>query len=250
MANTLETVDPTTELIYKFRFEHSGQSVHLTKKQLNFIPYLSTLVTNQNDVSNIQNQNGEYLLKSPIDYTSFMVILRSVTSDQPYILFNELHEDENVLNILELFNDLGVNSFSAPPLQEEPSILSTSISISHRSKHFKYRPIKNIFEARNTAAEFIIALHKKKYDLHVFAIKKQIFSLLMVIFSNSNIFSTRFRHHTFIVVKECFLYLFSEKQRLQLPTFEQIAQNKTIDSWIYLHDDEQPVPENLKNVFT
>ncbi|CAF4276387.1 unnamed protein product [Rotaria sp. Silwood2] len=107
MANTLETVDPTTELIYKFRFQQSGQSVHLTKKQLNFIPYLSTLVTNQNDVSNIQNQNDEYLLKSPIDYTSFMVILRLVTSDQPYILFNELHEDENVLNILKLFNDLG-----------------------------------------------------------------------------------------------------------------------------------------------
>ncbi|CAF3353999.1 unnamed protein product [Rotaria socialis] len=221
-----------TELLYKFRFEHSGQSIHLTQKQLDHIPYLSTLVANQND---------EYVLKSPIDYTSFVVILRSVTSNQPYILFNELHEDENILNTLDLVNYLNIDLFSIPPLHAEPSI---------RSKDFKYQPVKNIFEARNIAAEFIVALRKKQYDFDAFDTKKQVFSLLMAIFSNLEVFSSRFRYHTLIVVKECCLRLFSEKQQLKFPNLEQIAGNKAIDSWIYLHDDEQPVPKNLENLFT
>ncbi|CAF2028543.1 unnamed protein product [Rotaria magnacalcarata] len=231
MTNTLETIDPNTELLYNFRFEHSGQNIHLTQKQLNLIPYLSTLLANQKD---------EYVLKSPVDYTSFAVILRSVTSNQPYILFTELHEDADILNTLNLVNYLNINLFSIPPLQAESSI---------RSKGFTYQPVKNIFEARNTAAEFIIALRTRQYDFDALDTKKHVFSLLMVIFSNLEVFSSRFRYHTLIVVKECCLHLFSEKQQLKFPNLEQIAGNKVIDSWVYLHDDEQPVPKNLENLF-
>ncbi|CAF3759222.1 unnamed protein product [Rotaria sp. Silwood1] len=86
--------------IYKFRFDNSDEHVHLTLQQIDRIAYLSALIANKNDFSSIPNQNGEYILKPPINYTSFMAILHSVTSEQPYILFHELPEDENILELL------------------------------------------------------------------------------------------------------------------------------------------------------
>ncbi|CAF3988709.1 unnamed protein product, partial [Rotaria sp. Silwood1] len=71
----------------------------------------------------------------------------------------------------------------------------------------------------------------------------------MIIFSNVNIFSSRFRHHTLTVVNKYCLSLFSKIQQVQLPTIEQIALNKIIDSWAYLHDNDQLVSEDFKNTF-
>ncbi|CAF3397131.1 unnamed protein product, partial [Rotaria sp. Silwood2] len=51
------------------------------------------------------------------------------------------------------------------------------------------------------------------------------------------------------IVNESCLSLFSEEQQLQLPTVQQIAQRKTVDSWVYLFDDNQLLPENFKNDF-
>ncbi|CAF4724267.1 unnamed protein product, partial [Rotaria sp. Silwood2] len=50
-------------------------------------------------------------------------------------------------------------------------------------------------------------------------------------------------------MNEFCLSSFSKSQLLEWPTIQQIAQNKTIDSWVYLHDNNQPVPENVKNTF-
>ncbi|CAF4000131.1 unnamed protein product, partial [Rotaria sordida] len=84
MANAFETIDSNIESIYKFCFDNSNKHIHLTQQQLDRIPYLSTLLQNKDDFSTIQNQDSEYILKPPIDYTSFMLILHSITSEQPY----------------------------------------------------------------------------------------------------------------------------------------------------------------------
>ncbi|CAF3319114.1 unnamed protein product [Rotaria sp. Silwood2] len=249
MASVFETIHSNKEPTYRFRFDNSDKHVHLTQQQLDRIPYLSALVTNKNDFLLIQNHNNEYILKPPINYTSFMIILHSVTFEQPYILFNELPEDENILETFQLLHYLDMNSFPTPRLRDKYSFLSSHFASYFEPSHVKYHQVKNISEARDTAAEFIIALNDKKYDLHDFNKVERVFSLLMIIFSNANIFSSRFRHHTLTVVNECCLSSFSEKQQLQLPTLEQIAQNKAIDSWVYLHNNDQPVPENFENTF-
>ncbi|CAF2751745.1 unnamed protein product [Rotaria sp. Silwood2] len=249
MASVFETIHSNIEPTYRFRFDNSDKHVHLTQQQLDRIPYLSSLVANKNDFSSIQNQIGEYILKPPINYTSFMIILNSLTSEQPYKLFNELPEDENILETLQLLHYLDVNSFPTPRLTDKYSFLSNYFTNHFGPSHVKYHQVKNISEARDTAAEFIIALTDKKYDLQDFDKVESVFSLLMIIFSNATIYSSRFRHHTLTVVNECCLSSFSEKQQLQLPTLEQIAQNKAIDSWVYLHNNDQPVPENFENTF-
>ncbi|CAF0999527.1 unnamed protein product [Rotaria sordida] len=124
MANAFETIDSNIESIYKFCFDNSNKHIHLTQQQLDRIPYLSALLQNKDDFSTIQNQNSEYVLKPPIDYTSFMLILHSITSEQPYLLFNELHEDENILDVLKLLNYLGVNLFPTPFFKGENLVSS------------------------------------------------------------------------------------------------------------------------------
>ncbi|CAF3071898.1 unnamed protein product [Rotaria sp. Silwood2] len=71
----------------------------------------------------------------------------------------------------------------------------------------------------------------------------------MIVFSNADVFSSRFRYHTLAVVKESCLPFFSEKQQLQLPTIQQIVQNRTTDSWMYLYDNDEPVPKIFENAF-
>ncbi|CAF1476532.1 unnamed protein product [Rotaria sordida] len=123
-SNAFETIDSNIEPIYKFCFDNSNKHIHLTQQQLDRIPYLSTFLQNKDDFSTIQNQDSEYILKPPIDYTSFMLILHSITSEQPYLLFNELHEDENILDVLKLFNYLGVNLFPTPFFKGENLVSS------------------------------------------------------------------------------------------------------------------------------
>ena len=92
------------ELIYPFCFSTTNERLCLTQEQLDRIHYLSTLLTNEENFLSIENENGDYVLNPPISHNLFLPILRSITSKQPYILFNELSEDENVLNVLQLFD--------------------------------------------------------------------------------------------------------------------------------------------------
>ncbi|CAF2891720.1 unnamed protein product [Rotaria sp. Silwood2] len=128
MTNVFETINSNIEPIYKFRFDKSDKHIRLTQQQLDRIPYLSALVANKNDFSSIQNQNGEYVLKLPINYTSFMVILHSVAFEQPYKIFNELPEDENILETFQLLHYLHVNSFPTPYLRDKYSFLSNHVN--------------------------------------------------------------------------------------------------------------------------
>jgi hypothetical protein len=102
-------------MTYAFRFGSSDKLVHLTQQQLDLIPYLSALVAHKDDFSSIQNENDEFVLNNPIEYSWFMSILRSIISKNPYILFNELSEHDNKLDTLQLFDYLGIDSF-LPPL--------------------------------------------------------------------------------------------------------------------------------------
>jgi hypothetical protein len=112
------------EIMYAFRFMPSNKCVRLNQKQLDCIHYLAALVEHKEDFLSSQNENGEYVLNPPIDYTWFLAILHSIISEQPYSLFAELPKDENVLDTLQLFDYLGVDSFSSPLLKEEYLVLS------------------------------------------------------------------------------------------------------------------------------
>ena len=60
---------------------------------------LSILLSHKDDFSSIENDNGEYILNPLIEYSSFTSILRSVRSNNPYKLFDQLlHEEINELN--------------------------------------------------------------------------------------------------------------------------------------------------------
>ncbi|CAF1440735.1 unnamed protein product [Rotaria magnacalcarata] len=249
MVNAFDTIDSNIELIYKFRFDNSDKHVQLTQQQLDLIPYLSTLVANEDEHSSIENFIREYILKPPIYYSPFMAILHTITSDQPYNLFNKLDEDENILDILQLFNYLDVNSFPCPLIERKYLFQLYPTTTIIEQEGIEYYEVKNVLEARNTAAEFVIALSQKKYNLKDIKTIERIFSFLIIIFSHTDFFSSRFRHHALIIVNEYCLSLFSTKQQVQLPTIQQIAKNKIVDSWVYLFNNEQLLPENFKNDF-
>jgi hypothetical protein len=201
--------EANNEVIYTFHFSASNQRLQLTQKQIDRIPYLSALVTHKDDFLSTQNSNGEYLLNPPIHYVWLMAILYSITSEQAYSLFNELPEDDDILCTLQLFDYVGVNSFDPPLLQETYLILSSPTN-SNEEKYIRYHRA-NVLEARNTAAEFVIAISNNVYNLLDKDTVNKIFSLILTILSNADVFSSRFRHHTLTLVKQSYWGFFSKK---------------------------------------
>ena len=60
-------------------------------------------------------------------YIRFITILRFVTSNNPYLLFDEqLPVDENILDALQLSDYLAINLFSLPLLKYETFVRSNS----------------------------------------------------------------------------------------------------------------------------
>ncbi|CAF3790450.1 unnamed protein product [Rotaria sordida] len=158
MTDTSQLVDPKQERIYTFHFRHSNKHVDLTDEELDHFPYLIALVEHKNDFLSVENENGEYVLSHSIEYPWFISILRSIKSEQPYTLFNELSEDNNVLDTLQLFDYLCINPFPLPLLKYEELVRSNPTNTDNDEKRLEYHQA-NLSEARQTAAEFIIALN-------------------------------------------------------------------------------------------
>ncbi len=116
----LKMVEANKEITYAFRFSTSDKFFRLTQQQLDSIPYLSALVTHKDDFSSTHNEDKKLVVNPSINYNWFMVIFDSIISNQPYTLFNnKLLEDGNILDILKLFDYLGVESFSSPLLKDK-----------------------------------------------------------------------------------------------------------------------------------
>ncbi len=249
MAGILEVNNTNKEVMYAFRFMPSNKCIRLNQKQLDCIPYLAALVEHKDNFLSSQNENDEFVLNAPIDYTWFLAILHSIISEQPYSLFTELPEDENVLDTLQLFDYLGVNSFSSPLLEEEYLVLSNPTKTDNEKRRIEYHRA-NLSEARNTAAEFIIAIHKNEYNLLDFGTMEIIFSLITVILSKPNVFSSRFRHHTFTIVKEYCFQFFPTKKKYELNiTHYRTQKQRKLNSFIYLYDENNSLPDNFDPVF-
>ncbi|CAF3910363.1 unnamed protein product [Rotaria sp. Silwood1] len=248
MTEIIDINNANTTIFYAFRFGVSDKLVHLTQQQLNRIPYLFNLVAHKDNFSLVQNENSEYVLNYPIEYKWFIPILHSIISQHPYTLLNELEEDNNIFDILQLYDYLGIDSFLLPNLKDKSLVLSNSITNNDSKKNIVYHKA-NISEARQTAGEFVIALSKNKYNLHDLSTLNTIYSLIIIILSNASMFSSRFRHHTLIVAEECCYSFFSKKQQRLLPNVGQITQHRKIDRLMYLYDDSKPVPDDFHNTF-
>jgi hypothetical protein len=248
MTETCDIIEPNIKVLYTFRFGISDKVVHLTQEQLNRIPYLSTLLIHKDDFSSIKNSNGEYVLNPPIDYISFMIILCSLISKRSYVLFNELPEDENIMDTLQLFDYLGIKSFPLPFLNNESLVQTNPLNTESEKGCVMYHKA-TLSEARETAAEFIIALSKNEYNLNDFDTVKRLLVLISAILSNAAVFSSRFRQHTLTVIKECCYSFFSKKQQRLLPTTVEIVQYHKIDSLMYLYNDGNRLPTYFQNTF-
>jgi hypothetical protein len=249
MAEISEANNTNKEVMYAFRFMPSNKCVRLNQKQLDCIPYLAALVEHKDDFLSSQNENDEYVLNHPIDYTWFLAILHSIISEQPYSLFTELSEDENVLDTLQLFDYLGVDSFSSPLLKGEYLVLSNPTKNGNEKRRIEYYRA-NLSEARNTAAEFIIAIHKNEYNLLDSDTIETIFSLIMVILSKPDVFSSRFRHHTLTIVKEYCFQFFPTKKKYELNiTHHRTQKQRKLNSLMYLYDENNSLPDNFGSAF-
>ena len=248
MDETTTTISGNPKMIYTFRFSSSDHVVYLNEEELHLIPYLSVLVAHQDDFLPITNQNGEYVLNDPIEYHSFVVILQSIKCENAYLLFDQLLETNYIFDTLQLFNYLCINSFHLPLIKDENLMLSDINHSEDTSTTIQYDKA-NISQARQTAAEFVLALAQHRYNLNHSHTKDRIFSLLRIILYERAIFSSRFRHHTVIVIKECLYSFLSKTQKHLIPTIGQIAQHNEIESLMYFYDDEKALPDTFENPF-
>ncbi len=236
------------EMTYPFRFGTTDKLLHLTQHQLDRIPYLSNLITHKDDFSSIQTENGEYVLSSRIRFNWFSVILRSITTEHPSVLFTELSQEANVLSMLKLYDYLCINPLAVPVLKDKHLVQSNSFNNGNESKQVQYHRATPL-EARDTAVLFIIALSRNEYNFDDFLTLQRIFNLIMIILSHPTIFSPRLCHHTLVIVKKYCFTLFSRKQQCQLFNIQKYSQNNTSDFSTSLCDDNQSLPENFQNSF-
>ena len=229
MAEVFHPNDSNSPVTYPFRFASSDQLIHLTQQQIHLIPYLSVLIAHQNDFLSSQNENGEYVLNAPFEYSSFMSILRSISSQNPYKLLDELPEDGNVFNTLEMFDYLGLPSFPLPLLRYANLVRSKPDNSEHEKQQIEYHEAF-LPEVRRTAGEFVIALAKNEYKLGDSKTMDTIFNLIDIILFNASVFNLRFRDHTLTIAKKhCYPFL-SKNQRRQLESSHRLPQYEKINS--------------------
>lgn len=108
------------------------------------------LVAHTDDFSSIRNENGEYVLNYPIEYTYFVAILHSITDQQPYVLFNELSEYSNIFDALVLFDYVGVDSFPLTLLKDTSLVLSNRKLVENNEKYIVYRKANLLESEKNS----------------------------------------------------------------------------------------------------
>jgi hypothetical protein len=250
MARSLRKHENNTKVMCVFRFTASDQCVRLSEEKLHRIPYLSALVAHQKDFLPIQNENGEYVLNPPFYYNWFTATLHAINSEQAYTLFTELPKNANILGTIQLFDYLGLQPFELPFLGR------THLALCNSSKNDnEYDDTKcdraNLSETRNTAAKFAIAISKNEYDLSDPKTTNNIFRLIMIILSNVDVFSSRFRHHTLTIAKECCFQFFTKNRQNQLiNTHQKIQKQRKLNSLMYLYADDDSLPDHFTNAFT
>ncbi|CAF0915451.1 unnamed protein product [Adineta steineri] len=244
----MDAISKTNETIYRFRFGTTKKTVQITQQQLNHFPYLFALVSHTDDFAVNKTNDGEYILEYPIFYNWLMAIFQSVIKEQPSALFTELTHEANVIHMLELYDYLCIDPLPLPLLKNQKLVLTNPIDVDDTNKHIEWCQA-DICEVRNVAIQFIIGISKNAYNLNDLGTINSIFTLLMVIFSNPNIFHSRFRYHTLKIIKKYCFSLFSDNQQKQLPTTQQIIRNIKIDFIKYLDNKDQSLPPNFNNTF-
>ena len=157
MVDVSHSIDSRAVMTYAFRFASSDQLLHLTQQQIDLIPDSSLLVADK-------NENGEYVLNEPIEYSSLMAILHSLSCQNPCRLLNELPEDKNVLDTLQLYDYLSLPSFLLPFLRDAILVRSQPDEKENEEYRIEYHKA-NLSETRQTAAEFVMAFANNEYQL-------------------------------------------------------------------------------------
>jgi hypothetical protein len=178
-----------------------------------------------------------------------MPIFQWITTGHPSVLFTKLSEQAYIFRMLQLYDYLCINPIAVPLLKGEHLVRSYSKEIVKKNFRLEYIRAKNLLEVRDTAVQFIIALNKNEYDLNDFDTRCRIFSLIMIILSNPNVFSFRLCYHTLILMNKICFSLFSYSQQRQLQQMEQSIQSMKSHSSDYGFDDEEPLPRKFQNAF-
>jgi len=186
---------------YTFGFT-TGETVSITKNQLQCIPYLETLMSNENDnkFATVCDDHGIYMLDAPIEYKYLRPILDSLPYT-PMLLFGKLPKRESVFKMLELYDFLCIEC-DVPSLEDKSTHdIITDVKSCHNQRHGGiHEHIADRSSARNTAASFVVALTKNKYSMRDHRIANKAYQLILFILSHPRTFRSRFRFHTANVI--------------------------------------------------
>ncbi|CAF1184764.1 unnamed protein product [Adineta steineri] len=218
--------------MFKFGFDNCDKIVELSEEEIHRIPYLSSLISHKDDFLSIKNDKNEYILHHPICYNLLIPILNSINNENLYSLLNDLSINENIFDVLQLFDYVCLNQ---------------SIYLNNQNRFFTYYQEEHLSKVRNNTAQFVLSLTKNVYSLNDLQTIEYIFSVITMIFVRKNTFSSQFRYHTYTILEEYIFPLFFKKHPIYL--LNDIKQNYRTDSNIYLCDDNQMVPIDCENDF-
>jgi hypothetical protein len=134
-------------------------------------------------------------------------------------------------------------------LKDQNLVRTRSDNIDEKKFRVEYSRATNLLEVRDTAAQFLFGLTKNEYNFDDSNTLSSIFSLIIIIVSNPDIFSVRLCHHSLIVTKELCFVLFSFTQQYELEMAEKSIKNRMTHSSVNLSDDNQTLPQHFENAF-
>ncbi|CAF1178347.1 unnamed protein product [Adineta steineri] len=188
--------------MYKFGFDNCDKIIELSEEEVHRIPYLLTLISRNDDFLSIKNNKNEYILHYPICYNLLIPILNSINNEKPYSLLNDLSINENIFDVLQLFDYLCLNQ---------------SKSLNNQDKRFIYHRAKNLCGVRNIATRFVLSLTRNEHNLndsrtieYVFSIDSNIYfyednQMIPIDFKNDFLWKGYFEHMINKLIKQSYI---------------------------------------------
>jgi hypothetical protein len=201
MKDNIGELVTTTTTTKTFRFA-SGQLLILDDHQVEKIPYLAAIVSSADNFESVCDEHGHFKLDPYIEFKYFPFVIKSLSFRLVRQIFTHLPKEDDIIEIIALFDFLGIGLQSDPTLDEVDSTFFSNLVYSPLLD--TYLQIIKPSILRDMAVRFGIAIIKEQYDFTNRQVIDQIYWYIMFILSTPTLFGPGLRHHMYKIAEYCF----------------------------------------------
>jgi hypothetical protein len=243
MSSMLDnSIDERSATTHSFRFG-SGEVLALDEDQINRSPYLTALVSSADWFVEARDDQGHLKLDPNIQSKYLSFVLGASSSDSLYHLLFHLPVDYDVITMIAHLDFLGHINQGNPTLDEVDDTFFCTLVYDISTRTYSQRI--RLYNFRNMAVRFTIALAKEEYDFADDQVMDRIYWYVMFILCAQSMFDIRLRRHAYHVAEQCFRLfkpsMLEPLEKLCIRTEDEVNQPPLATNDTDAYDDEQSV---------